>query len=227
MSAGGLSEARLGRMHDVMAGHVERGGHHPDDPARLDVPQPSGCLSRLLDLGLPGDRRLNRLGQDCPPVRLVDEHEVVQTLWTVRRSVAQSVGRFVGRKVRQPWREAWRRIRDGLSMRYPTGRNTVRQPIYGAREEATSTGPRRRPRRRDPRRARGSDAVRPRARTSRPSHTGPTSPTRTNQVPRKRPAPGLRTRSALATDFSAPTGALLPGPPGDRPLGYVGRGRAP
>src|SRR5881409_2555735 len=25
MSAGGLSKARLGRMHDVMAGHVERG----------------------------------------------------------------------------------------------------------------------------------------------------------------------------------------------------------
>lgn len=25
MSTGGLSEARLGRMHDVMAGHVERG----------------------------------------------------------------------------------------------------------------------------------------------------------------------------------------------------------
>lgn len=26
MSTGGLSKARLGRMHDVMAGHVERGG---------------------------------------------------------------------------------------------------------------------------------------------------------------------------------------------------------
>ncbi len=25
MSTGGLSEARLGRMHDIMAGHVERG----------------------------------------------------------------------------------------------------------------------------------------------------------------------------------------------------------
>ncbi len=25
MSSGGWSEARLGRMHDVMAGHVERG----------------------------------------------------------------------------------------------------------------------------------------------------------------------------------------------------------
>ena len=25
MSAGGLSKARLSRMHDVMAGHVERG----------------------------------------------------------------------------------------------------------------------------------------------------------------------------------------------------------
>jgi hypothetical protein len=32
MSAGGLSAARLGRMHDVMAGHVERGtvAHSPD-----------------------------------------------------------------------------------------------------------------------------------------------------------------------------------------------------
>jgi CubicO group peptidase (beta-lactamase class C family) len=26
MSGGGLSETRLGRMHDVLAGHVERGG---------------------------------------------------------------------------------------------------------------------------------------------------------------------------------------------------------
>ena len=36
------------------------GGHgrHPDDPGRLDIPQPSGRLPRLLDAGLPGDRRL-------------------------------------------------------------------------------------------------------------------------------------------------------------------------
>src|SRR5260221_5573370 len=26
MSSGGLSKARLGRMHEIMAGHVERGG---------------------------------------------------------------------------------------------------------------------------------------------------------------------------------------------------------
>ncbi len=36
-------------------------GHHSNDPARLDFPQSSGCLSRFLDLGLPGDRRLRRL----------------------------------------------------------------------------------------------------------------------------------------------------------------------
>lgn len=34
-------------------------GHHPDDPARLDFPQSTGCLSRLLDLGLSRDRRLS------------------------------------------------------------------------------------------------------------------------------------------------------------------------
>ena len=33
----------------------------PDDPARLGLPQRSGCLSRFLDLGLPGDRRLRPL----------------------------------------------------------------------------------------------------------------------------------------------------------------------
>jgi hypothetical protein len=76
MSTGGLSKPRLGRMHDVMAGHVQRGevartvrlgrrpghvvaygpqggdGRDPDDPARLDFPQSSGRLSRFLDLGI-------------------------------------------------------------------------------------------------------------------------------------------------------------------------------
>jgi len=116
MSIGGLSKTRLGRMHDVMAGYVERGevpgivtlvsrrgevhvdaigtttvaGGGPilrdtifriasltkpitaaatmilveECKLRLDEPvDRAGCLSRLLDLGLPGDRRLRRYPQ--------------------------------------------------------------------------------------------------------------------------------------------------------------------
>jgi hypothetical protein len=110
--SGGLSKARLGRMRDVMAAHVERGdipglvtlvsrrdevhveaigrpadgggpmrrdtifriasmtidgydggaGRHPDDPGHVDLPPRPGRLSRLLDPGLSGDRRLKPSG---------------------------------------------------------------------------------------------------------------------------------------------------------------------
>src|SRR5256712_4764114 len=52
---------RLGWRPGHLVAFGPQGGHgrYPDDPARLDVPQSSGCLSRLLDLGLPGDRRLS------------------------------------------------------------------------------------------------------------------------------------------------------------------------
>jgi hypothetical protein len=50
MSGGGLSKARLGRMHDVMAGHVERGenaqARHADQPVTAAaMPRQSGYYS--------------------------------------------------------------------------------------------------------------------------------------------------------------------------------------
>ncbi len=55
-------KVRLGRRpgHLLVFGPQRGHGHHPDDPARLDFRQSSACLSRFLDLGLPGDRRLRR-----------------------------------------------------------------------------------------------------------------------------------------------------------------------
>jgi hypothetical protein len=38
MKAGGLSKARLGRMHDVMAGYVERG----EVPGIVTLAKPAG-----------------------------------------------------------------------------------------------------------------------------------------------------------------------------------------
>ena len=58
--AGGPRTLRLGRRLRHVLVFRSRGGHgrDPDDPARLDFPQSSDRLSRFLDLGLPGDRRL-------------------------------------------------------------------------------------------------------------------------------------------------------------------------
>jgi hypothetical protein len=47
MSAGGLSMARLGRMHDVMAGYVERGAVPGEDMVAILMTQRLGFASDL------------------------------------------------------------------------------------------------------------------------------------------------------------------------------------
>ena len=61
----------------------------PDDPAGLDFPPGLGCLSRFLDLGLPGDRRLSarevRFARRKPPAFLrttsTEDHEDSCSAW--------------------------------------------------------------------------------------------------------------------------------------------------
>jgi CubicO group peptidase (beta-lactamase class C family) len=57
----GARAIRLGRRlrHLLVVGPGRAAGRHPDDPAR-GLPGSRGSLRRLLDLGLPGDRRLTR-----------------------------------------------------------------------------------------------------------------------------------------------------------------------
>src|SRR6266568_6878458 len=68
---------RLGRRPGHLVALGPQGGHggNPDDPARLDFSHSSGRLSRLLDLRLPGDRRLSQTKEMTMPHHAVVSRE--------------------------------------------------------------------------------------------------------------------------------------------------------
>lgn len=70
---GGARKVRLRRrLRHVLVFRPQRGhGRDPDDPARA-IPHVLSRLSRFLDLGLPGDRRLMRVGINLGAATTVD-----------------------------------------------------------------------------------------------------------------------------------------------------------
>src|SRR4029077_2984948 len=64
---------RVGRRsrHLMVVGSDGRAGRDPDDPAYVDLPPGPGRLSRLLDTGLPGHRRLRSSHKGDLPMRFM------------------------------------------------------------------------------------------------------------------------------------------------------------